>query len=109
MVSSDLWTDTDTKLGELFKIIPEKTFAGLSVMTVADLLQLPRVRGKLIFSQFSDMDSMEDLLGLRFWHLFKYAELTEVVRQHKLFNDLLNKVRVGNIDKDVENSLKARM
>ena len=39
-------------------IIPEKAFAGFSVMTVADLLHLPPVRAKLIFSQFSDKDSM---------------------------------------------------
>ena len=90
-------------------MIPEKAFADLSVMTEADLLQLSPVRGKLIFSQFSDKDSMRHLLGLQLWHLFKYAELTEVVRQNdKLFIDLLNKVRIGNIDDDVENLLKAR-
>ena len=33
-------------------MIPEKAFAGLSVITVADLLQLPPVRGKLYFSIF---------------------------------------------------------
>ena len=43
------------------------------------------------------------------WHLFKYTELTEVVRQnYKLFIDLLNKVRVGDIDDDVEILHKAR-
>ena len=75
MVSSDLWTDIDSRLGEIFLMIPEKAFAGLSVMDVADLLQLPPVRGKPIFSQFSDKDSMNHLLGLQLWHLFKYAEL----------------------------------
>ena len=90
-------------------MIPEKAFAGLSVMAVADLLQLPPVRGKPIFSQFSDKDSMKHLLGLKLWHLFKYAELTEVVRQNdKLFIDLLHKVRIGNINDDVENLLRAR-
>ena len=44
----------DSRLGKIFFMIPEKAFADLSVMTVADLLQLPPVREKLIFSQFSD-------------------------------------------------------
>ena len=36
---------------------------------------------------------MKHLLGLQLWHLFKYAELTEVVRQNeKLFIELFNKV-----------------
>ena len=36
---------------------------------------------------------MKHLLGLQLWHLFKYAELTEVVKQNdKLFIESLNKV-----------------
>ena len=61
-------------------MVPEKTFAGFSVMTVADLLQRPPVRRKLIFSQSSNKGSMKNLLGLQLWHLFKYKKLTEVVR-----------------------------
>ena len=40
-------------------MIPEKVFVYLSAMTVADLFQLPPVRGKLIFSRFSDKNSMK--------------------------------------------------
>ena len=65
MVSSDLCTVIDSKLGELFKIIPEKAFASLSVMIVADLLQLPTVKARLYISQFSDKDTMKHLLGLQ--------------------------------------------
>ena len=83
-------------------IIPEKFFSGFSVMTVADLLQLPLVRGKLIFSQFFDKDSINHLLGLQLWHIFEYAELTEAVRKNeKLVINLLNKVGIGNIDDNV--------
>ena len=46
-------------------MILEKIFAGLSVMTVAGLLQLPPVRGKLIFSEFPNKNSMKHLLGLQ--------------------------------------------
>ena len=110
IVSGGLWTDNDSRLGEIFMMVPEKVFAGLSVVTVADLLQLPPVSGKLIFSQFSDKDSMKHLLSyiIRLWHLFKYAELTEVVQQNKLFINLFNNVRVGNLGDDVEKLLKAR-
>ena len=58
MVLSDLRRDIDLRF-------PEKAFAGLSILTVADFLQLPPVRGKLIFSQFFDKDSMKHLLGLQ--------------------------------------------
>ena len=85
-------------------IIPQIAFVGLPVMIVADFFKLAPVRGKLIFSQFIDKDSMKNLLGLQLRHLFKYAELTEVVRQtDKMFIDWLNKVRVSNIYDNVEN------
>ena len=65
MVSSNLWIDIDSSLGEVCLIIPKKAFAGLSVTTVADFLQLPQVKGKLIFSQFSDNGSIKNLLTLQ--------------------------------------------
>ena len=67
MVSSDLWTYIDSWLGEIFMMIPQKGFAGLSVMTVADLLELLPVKEKLVISV---KDSMKHLLCLQLWHLF---------------------------------------
>ena len=55
----------DTRMEEIFMMIPEKTLAGYSVITVVDLLQLPPVRRKLIYSQFFDKVSMKHLLGLQ--------------------------------------------
>ena len=62
MVLSDLWRDIDSLLEEVFLMNPEKEFAGLSIMTAGDFLQHPQVRAKLVFSQFSDKDSMKHLL-----------------------------------------------
>ena len=88
MVSNDLWTDINSRLGEMFMMITKKAFASLSGMTVAHLLQLSPVRGKLIFSRLSNKDSIKHLLGLQLWYLFQYAELTGVKRQiDKLFVD----------------------
>ena len=56
IVSSDLWTAIDSRLGKILMMVPGKAFDGLSVMTIANLLRLPPVRGKLIFSQYSDKD-----------------------------------------------------
>ena len=85
IVLSDLWTDTDSRLGEVF-MIPKKGFAEFSVMTVADFLQLLPIGRKLMFSQFSNKNNMKNFIGLQLWHLFKYAELTELVRLNdKLF------------------------
>ena len=96
MISSELWAYIDSRLGKTWWFL-KKTFAGYSVLTVVDLLQLHPVREKLIFSQFSDKDSMKYLLVSQLCHLFKYTELTKVVNQNdKLFVDFLNEVQVGN-------------
>ena len=42
--------------------------------------------------------------------MFQFAELTEVMRQRgdAKFTDLLNKIRVGNIDEDVQKQIRER-
>ena len=104
MVSSDLWTDVDSKFGEIFMMTPEKAFAGLSVMTVSDLLQLHPVKGNLMFSQISEKNNIKHLLGLHLWHLFKYAGLNDakMTKRPLVYRGLLKNVRNSNIDDGVE-------
>ena len=52
MVSSDLWNDINSRLEEIFMMVPEKAFTGLSVMTLGHFLQPPPVIVKFTFSQF---------------------------------------------------------
>ena len=42
---SDLWTNIDARLADIFSII-DLPFAGLLVVTIGDLLQLPPVKGQ---------------------------------------------------------------
>ena len=52
---------------------------------------------------------MKGLVELQLQRFFKYAELTEVIRQNdKLFVELFYKFRVRNIDEDLEELLKLR-
>ena len=53
---------------------------------------------------------MKHLLGLQLWHVFKHAELSQVLRHnYKLSLNLFTKVRPGNVDDgDVEKLFKAR-
>ena len=52
---------------------------------------------------------MKNLLGVQLCHLFKYAELTEVIiRNYKLFMDLPDKLGDGNIVDNVDNLLMTR-
>ena len=52
MVSSDLWTDVDSRLGEIFMMICEKAFSGLSVMTVQTCLNYLQSEENLYFQDF---------------------------------------------------------
>lgn len=61
MIQIDLWRNIDVRFREIFKLIPEKAFDGLLIMTVADFLWQPLFRRKFIFSQFCGKGSMKHL------------------------------------------------
>ena len=70
-------------------------FAGLTVVLVADLLQLLPVMGKSVWVS----------------RMFQFSELTEVMRKRgdAKFIELLYKIRVGNIDEDVQKQIRERL
>lgn len=65
MVSSDLWTDTDSWFRDIFSMITRKVSDDLSIMTVLDFFRLPPVRRKKKFSKFYDKDATKHLLGFK--------------------------------------------
>ena len=83
-------------------------FSEMTVLPVTDLLQLPPVLGKLVYATVDSCDSVERHLALNLWRLFQFAELTEVMRQGGdiKFIDLLNKIRVENVDEDVQKHIR---
>ena len=70
-------------------------FGGMSIICVGDLLQLPPVGQRAVFSDPSD--EMAAIYGSLWKTHFKIIELTEVQRQKgdQSFADLLNRMRVG--------------
>ena len=59
-------------------------FAGLSIIALGDLYQLPPINQRPIYAEYKD--AYLNISPL--WRLFKIAELTEVMRQK---GDTLNK------------------
>ena len=56
-------------------------FAGMAVVLVADLLQLPSVMGKPVCANADHCDSPKRHSSLNLWRFSHFAQLTEVIRQ----------------------------
>ena len=106
MVSNCLLLHIHQRLTESFGISKELPFAGISIIALGDLYQLPPINQRPIYAEYKDA-----LLNISpLWRLFRMAELTEVMRQKgdTIFIDLLNKVQIGNIDTHVKSLLQSR-
>ena len=106
MVPSRLFRNIDSRLREIFGV--EKPFGGKSVLVCGDLYQLPPIYKDPIYQV--DCSSIQTLIGFELWRSFQMAELTEVMRQRDDidFVDLLNQVRLGQLDEEKEKLLKSR-
>ena len=75
-------------------------------MVCGDLYQLPPVNAKPVFT-FNVTETMEGFISMDLWNKFKLAERDQVMRQgDDMFVNLLNKIRKGEIDQDVERIIK---
>ena len=82
------------RLKEIFGSSNSQMFAGISVIVVGDMYQLPPIRKKPVFADFKN-----DVFNLYHpWHLFTMIELVEIMRQKddQPFAELLNRFRTAS-------------
>ena len=100
MVSNTRLLNIHKILKEIFATTNSRLFAGISIISVGDLYQLPPIRQQpmAIFADYKN-----DAYNLWHpWHCFKMIELDEVMRQKGdvKFTELLNRCRTGSQTED---------
>ena len=106
MVSNILLLYVHQRLLEVFGSDYDKPFAGLTVILVGDLYQLPPVLQRPVFAEFySELHNIYPL-----WRNFRMCELTEVMRQRgdATLIDLLNRIRIDVINEDDKQLLMSK-
>ena len=93
MVSNNRLLHIHQRLKEIVGTSSSKIFAGISIIAVGDLYQLPPIQQKPIFCRYAN-----DIYNLSHpWYKFKMIELVEIMRQKddQPFIELLNRLRVA--------------
>ena len=89
MVSNVRLLHIHQRLKEIFGTSSSKVFAGISIINVGDLYQLPPIQQKPIFCRYAN-----DIYNLSHpWHKLKMIELVEIMRQKDDQPELLNRLR----------------
>lgn len=100
MVGNTTLLHIHQRLKEIFDTNNSQLFAGISIIALGDLYQLPPIQRKLVFDNYAN-----DAFNLCHpWHAFEMIELTEIVRQKndQPFTELLNRFRTGaQTDEDI--------
>ena len=101
MVGNTTLLHIHQRLKEIFGTICSLLFAGITIIVVGDLYQLPPIRKKNVFDYYKN-----DAYNLCHpWKVFKMIELTEIMRQKndQAFTELLNRVRTASeTDDDIK-------
>lgn len=94
MVSNTTLLHIHQRLKEIFATPNNQLFAGLSLITLGDLYQLPPIRQRLVFEEYKN--NVHNLCHP--WLVFKMIELTENMRQKddQPFTLLLNRFRTAS-------------
>ena len=92
-------------MNEIFGYSGNESFAGLPVIVRGDFFQLPPVKRLPVYSRAV---SIKSFIALDLWRKFQMVEYVMRQRGDFEFISLLNKIREGEIDDHVENTLKSR-
>ncbi|XP_055306639.1 ATP-dependent DNA helicase PIF1-like, partial [Sitodiplosis mosellana] len=97
MVDNIMFSEMHTRLVQITG--QNEPFGRISIIVVGDLLQLPPVRGQMVFMPPKDSDTA---IFSNLWGNFKYFELTEIMRQkdEQLFITALNNLAVGKMSSE---------
>ena len=98
MVSNSTLLHIHQRLKDIFGTSSDQLCAGLSIIVVGDLYQLPPIRRKPVFEEYKN-----NVLNLCHpWSVFEMIELTEIMRQKddKPFTELLNRFRTATHTED---------
>ena len=82
------------RLKQIFGTTRSLLFAGITIIVVGDLYQLPPIHKKNVFDYYKNY-----AYNLSHqWKVFKMIELTEIMRQKngQAFTELLNRIRTGS-------------
>ena len=98
MVSNRTLLHVHQRLKDIFATPSDQIFAGISILVLGDLYQLPPIRTKPVFEEYKN-----NIYNLYHpWSVFQMIELTENMRQKddRPFTDLLNRFRTASQTED---------
>ena len=106
MVGNTTLLHIHQRLKDIFGTTSSLLFAGITIIVVGDLFQLPPIRKRFAFDSYKN-----DVFNLCHpWRVFKMIELDKIMRQKndQAFIELLNRVRTSTQTEDDINIIQSR-